>query len=130
MDSLINQTKQKFLPKSSKRKAEKLSKKQKKQEKEAETQAANEAVIEEHKADQQEKRDQGVDEKEITCAAVNKSGKRCGKKVLPGQSFCTIHEEVEQRADGEKKQCTHVKASGDRCKMQTSNKSGKCYYHD
>lgn len=34
MDSLINQTKQKFLPKSSKRKAEKLSKKQKKQEKE------------------------------------------------------------------------------------------------
>jgi hypothetical protein len=103
---------------------------EKKAQKEAETKAANEAIIEENKADQQEKRDQGIEEKEITCAAINKSGKRCGKKVLPGQSFCTIHEEVEQRADGEQKQCTHVKTNGDRCKMQTSNKSGKCYYHD
>ena len=103
---------------------------EKKRQKEIETQAANEAIIEEHTQDQQEKRDQGVDEKDITCAAVNKSGKRCGKKVLPGQKFCTVHEKVDQRADGEKKQCTHVKTSGDRCKMQTSNKSGKCYYHD
>ena len=103
---------------------------EKKIQKEAETKAENEAVIEEHTQDQQEKRDQGVDEKDITCAAVNKSGNRCGKKVLAGQTYCTIHEEVDQRADGEKKQCTHVKASGDRCKMQTSNQSGKCYYHD
>ena len=101
---------------------------EKKRQKEAERQAASEAVIEEHKADQQEKRDQGVDEKDITCAAVNKSGKRCGKKVLPGQSFCTIHEEVPQQTN--EIQCSHVKTNGDRCKMKTKNKSGKCYYHD
>ena len=101
---------------------------QKKIEKEAERQAAAAEVIEEHKVDQQEKRDQGVDEKDITCAAVNKSGKRCGKKVLPGQSFCTIHEEVPQQAN--ETQCSHVKANGDRCKMKTKNQSGKCYYHD
>ena len=101
---------------------------QKKIEREAERQAAAVEVIEEHKVDQQEKRDQGVDEKDITCAAVNKSGKRCGKKVLPGQSFCTIHEEVPQQAN--ETQCSHVKTNGDRCKMKTKNQSGKCYYHD
>ena len=100
----------------------------KKQEREAEKQAAAEAVIEEHKVDQQEKRDQGIDESEITCAAVNKSGKRCGKIVLSGQSFCTIHEGVPQQAN--ETQCSHVKANGDRCKMKTKNQSGKCYYHD
>ena len=101
---------------------------QKKIEREAERQAAAVEVIEEHKVDQQEKRDQGVDEKDIACAAVNKSGKRCGKKVLPGQSFCTIHEQVPQQAN--ETQCSHVKTNGDRCKMKTKNQSGKCYYHD
>ena len=79
---------------------------------------------------QEEERSKGVKEKDIKCAAVNKSGKRCGKRVLPGKTYCTIHEKVDQRVDGKKKQCTHVKSGGDRCKMQTSNKSGKCYYHD
>jgi hypothetical protein len=105
-------------------------KEQKKQEKEAEKQAANEAVIQGHIDEQQQQRDDGVSEDEITCAAVKRNGERCGKTVLSGQTYCTIHEEVDQRADGEKKQCSHVKANGDKCKMQTSNKSGKCYYHD
>ena len=105
-------------------------KEQKKQEKEAERQAANEAVIQGHIDEQQQQRDDGVSEDEITCAAVKRNGERCGKTVLSGQTYCTIHEEVDQRTDGEKKQCSHVKANGDKCKMQTSNKSGKCYYHD
>ena len=68
--------------------------------------------------------------KDITCAASTRSGGRCGKKVVDGGKHCTIHEKVEQRADGEKQQCSHVKADGKRCKMKTTNKSGKCYYHD
>jgi len=103
---------------------------QKKIEKEAERQAENEAVIEGHVEEQEQQREDGVDEKEIKCAAVKRNGERCGKTVLSGQTYCTVHEEVDQRADGEKKQCSHVKANGDKCKMQTSNKSGKCYYHD
>ena len=103
---------------------------QKKKEKQAEIDAQNEAIIQEHVEEQNLQREDGVDEKSITCAAINKSGKRCGKKVLPGQSYCTIHEKVEQRPDGKKTQCTHVKETGVRCKMQTTNKSGKCYYHD
>ena len=98
--------------------------------KQAEIDAQNEAVIQGHIDEQVLQREEGVDEEQITCAAVNKSGNRCGKKVLPGQSYCTIHEKVEQRPDGKKSQCTHIKATGDRCKMQTTNKSGKCYYHD
>jgi len=105
-------------------------KQQKKAEKEAETQAQNKAVIDEHIEEQEQQREDGVDESEITCAAISRSGNRCGKKILPGQSYCTIHEEVEQRADNKKVQCSHVKANGDRCKMKTTNKSGKCYYHD
>jgi len=101
---------------------------EKKRQKEAEKQAADAAVIEEHAQDQQEKRDQGVDEKDITCAAVSQSGNRCRKKVLPGQKFCTIHEEVEQ--GNTRVQCSHVKKDGKRCKMKTKNKSGLCYYHD
>ena len=105
-------------------------KQQKKAEKEAEAQAQNKAVIDEHIEEQEQQREDGVDESEITCAAISRSGNRCGKKILPGQSYCTIHEEVEQRADNKKVQCSHVKANGDRCKMKTTNKSGKCYYHD
>jgi len=105
-------------------------KQQKKAEKEAETQAQNKAIIDEHIEEQEQQREDGVDESEITCAAISRSGNRCGKKILPGQSYCTIHEEVEQRADNKKVQCSHVKTTGDRCKMTTTNKSGKCYYHD
>jgi len=101
---------------------------QRKIEREAER-AEEEAVIEQSFIeDQKQEREDGKED--ITCAAVNKSGKRCGKKVEGGGTYCTIHEEVEQRADNKKVQCSHVKASGDRCKMKTTNKSGKCYYHD
>jgi hypothetical protein len=103
---------------------------EKKVQKEIERQAENEAVIQGHIDEQKQQREEGVSEDEISCAAVKRNGERCGKTVLSGQTYCTIHEEVDQRADGEKKQCSHVKANGDRCKMQTTNKSGKCYYHD
>jgi predicted kinase len=69
-------------------------------------------------------------EKNVTCAAVSRSGNRCAKKPKGGGSYCTIHESVPAREDGVKSQCSHVKPDGKRCKMQTNNKSGKCYYHD
>ena len=44
--------------------------------------------------------------------------------------FCTIHEKVESRKDGKQVQCSATKSNGKRCKMKTTNKSGRCYYHD
>ena len=78
--------------------------------------------------DQKKEKDEG--KRTITCAASTRSGGRCSNKVVGGGNHCTVHEKVKQRADGEKKQCSHVKANGKRCKMKTTNKSGKCYYHD
>ena len=101
---------------------------QKKQEREAEKQAANEAVIQGHIEEQQEQRDNNVAEEEIRCAAVKGNGERCSNKVLPGESYCTIHMPVPQQAN--EVQCSHIKSDGKRCKMKTKNKSGKCYYHD
>ena len=95
---------------------------------EAERQAANKAVIQGHIDEQQEQRDNNVAEEEIQCAAVKRNGERCSNKVLPGESYCTIHQEVPQQAN--EVQCSHIKSNGDRCKMKTKNKSGKCYYHD
>jgi hypothetical protein len=69
-------------------------------------------------------------EKNVTCAAVSRSGNRCAKKPKGGGNYCTIHESVPTREDGVKSQCTHLKSDGKRCKMKTNNKSGKCYYHD
>jgi hypothetical protein len=69
-------------------------------------------------------------EKNVTCAAVSRSGNRCAKKPKGGGNYCTIHESVPTREDGVKSQCTHFKSDGKRCKMKTNNKSGKCYYHD
>ena len=103
-------------------------KEMKKRAKDAERQAEEEAVIESNLLEQDEERADGKED--IKCAAVSRSGSRCGNKVKGGGNFCTIHEGAPQRADGEKKQCSHVKSNGDRCKMQTTNKSGKCYYHD
>ena len=100
----------------------------KKRAKDAERQAEEEAVIESNLLEQDEERADGKED--IKCAAVSRSGSRCGNKVKDGGNFCTIHEDAPQRADGQKKQCSHVKSSGDRCKMKTTNKSGKCYYHD
>ena len=63
------------------------------------------------------------------CIAISKSGDRCKNEAESG-GYCTIHAKVEQRVDGEKTQCTAIKSNKERCKMKTSNKSGKCYYHD
>ena len=67
--------------------------------------------------------------KKVTCS-YNTSKGRCGVVVQGGGTRCTIHEEVEQRKDGKKPQCTHVKKDGKRCGVMTANKSGLCYYHD
>ncbi len=59
---------------------------------------------------------------------LNESGKRCGTKIEPGQSYCTIHAKVDQ---GTKEvQCSKIKSNKERCKMKTKAKSGLCYYHD
>ena len=100
----------------------------KKKQRVIEKEAEDALVIEENIKTQEKEREDG--QEDIKCAAVNKSGNRCGTVVKGGGNYCTIHEEVEQNAGGEKSQCSHVKANGDQCKMQTSNQSGKCYYHD
>ena len=102
-------------------------KERKKKEKQVEEQIEKESKEKENIELQKQEKKEG---KKVLCAAINKSGKRCGKEVLPGQTYCTIHEKVEQNETGEKKQCTKIKSNGDRCKMKTSNKSGLCYYHD
>ena len=63
------------------------------------------------------------------CSAISKNGNRCRSKAVRG-GFCTVHEKVEQNIMGGKSQCKKVKSNGKRCKMQTSAKSGYCYYHD
>ena len=97
-------------------------------EREREREEEDKKIEDENLEAQEEERNQGKEK--ILCAAVNKAGKRCGTKVVEGKNFCTIHEEAEQRADGTKEQCSKIKSDGKRCKMQTSNKSGLCYYHD
>ena len=97
-------------------------KKIKKEEKKKEIELEEQKLIE----DNIEK--QKTEKGEIKCAAINKSGKRCGTKIEPGQSFCTIHVKVDQ---GTKEvQCSKVKSDKKRCKMKTKAKSGLCYYHD
>ena len=61
---------------------------------------------------------------------IEANGERCGISVAKAGGRCTIHEKVEQRVDGKKTQCKKIKNDGKRCKMQTSSKSGLCYYHD
>jgi hypothetical protein len=90
-------------------------------------QSAEEAALEESFIeDQKRERKEG---KKTTCAAVNRAGERCSLGAY-GKTFCTIHQKVQQNDTGKKAQCTHVKGDGKRCKMKTTNKSGKCYYHD
>ena len=83
----------------------------KKRAKDAEKQAEEEIVIESNLLDQKEEREEG--QEDIKCAAVSKSGARCGVKVKGGGNFCTVHEKAPQRASGEKTQCSHVKPNGD-----------------
>jgi hypothetical protein len=108
--------------KSKERKAEKAKIKKEKKEQEAVK------IEKENKEKQEQEKKEG--KKDIKCAAVNKSGKRCNNVVEPGSSYCTIHAKVEQRKDGKQSQCKKIKSDGKRCKMQTTSKSGFCYYHD
>ena len=91
----------------------------KKGEKEEEKRQQQKAVIEENKK-----------KKDGRCAAISKGGNRCSNNVVAGKSFCTVHEEMPQRADGKEVQCKKIKKDGKRCGMKTTNKSGYCYYHD
>ena len=75
---------------------------------------------------QKKKKEDGA--KEVQCAAITKSGKRCSNMALPGQNFCTVHQKVEKQ--DKEVQCSKIKSDGERCKMKTKNKSGLCYYHD
>ena len=89
--------------------------------------AENAVIEEENKIKQDQERRRG---EKVTCAAVTSSGNRCKSKPVGGGAYCTIHQKVLQRDDGKQTRCTHIKKNGERCKMQTSNQSGKCYYHD
>jgi hypothetical protein len=103
----------------------KKEKEQKKIQKEKEKEAAEEIIVQENIEKQKEEKKEN---KEVKCAAVNRSGKRCNNIALPGNSFCTVHDKVEQQE--EQVQCSKIKKDGKRCKMKTKNKSGLCYYHD
>jgi hypothetical protein len=92
----------------------------KKEEKKKEKEEANEAVIEENKI---------KSKKDGICSAISKGGKRCKYKAING-GFCTVHESAPKRQDGKEVQCRKRKDDGERCGMQTTNKSGYCYYHD
>ena len=67
----------------------------------------------------------------IKCAAMKQGGERCSKTIKKtGATYCTVHEQVEQKESGEKVICSKIKNDGKQCKMKTNNKSGLCYYHD
>jgi len=100
----------------------------KKEEKKKEKEKEEKKVIENNIEKQKKEKEEG--KKDIKCAAVNKSGKRCGTTIQPGKSYCTIHEKAEQNESGKKSQCKKIKKDKKRCGMQTNSKSGYCYYHD
>ena len=114
--------------KQQKNQEKKIEKEQKKKEKEELEESKRVNQIEHNKRVQAKERNEG--KKDIKCAAINRSGKRCGKTVEGGGAFCTIHEEVKQSKTGKKVQCKKTKSDGKRCKMKTSSASGYCYYHD
>ena len=74
----------------------------------------------EGKKKQEKEKEEG---KQVTCLV-------CKLPVVEGKKYCTIHEKKEQRVGGEKTQCKGMRTNGKRCGMETSNKSGYCYYHD
>ena len=105
--------------KKDKKKKEKKKEKVKEEEKEKKLENKNLEI-------QKEEKEKG--KKDIKCAAVSKSGKRCKNTVESGGSYCTIHVQVEQGA--KEVQCKKIKSDKRRCKMKTKAKSGLCYYHD
>ena len=92
----------------------------KKQEKKKEKEEANVAVIEENKK---------KSKKDGICSAISKGGNRCKSKAVNG-GMCTVHEKATPNSTGVKSQCKKIKDGGKQCGMQTSSKSGFCYYHD
>jgi len=102
----------------------------KKKEEEAVKQLEIDNTIKKEIEEEKEAEKKGEKKKEYTCVNVNSKGKRCNIVVPKAGMRCTIHEKVEQRTDGKKSQCKKIKSDGKRCRMQTSNKSGLCYYHD
>jgi hypothetical protein len=101
-------------------KEKKEQKRLEKEQKQKEKEEKNKKVIEENKKKSEE---------DGRCAAISSGGRRCKRKAVSG-GLCTIHEKKEQRQDAKKVQCKKIKSNGNRCKMQTNNKSGLCYYHD
>jgi len=94
---------------------------------------------EKSKIKREEKKKVDLKEKEAKGVEKQKKEKKEGKQVtclvckLPiesGKKYCTVHEKTVQRKDGKKVQCRKRKKDGKRCGMQTSSKSGYCYYHD
>ena len=106
--------------KEKKKEAAKERAKIKREEKKKQKEEENKKVVEENKKKSKE---------DGRCAAISGSGKRCKRKAVNG-GFCTVHEKAEKRTDGKQVQCKKIKSNGTRCKMQTTNKSGLCYYHD
>jgi hypothetical protein len=91
------------------------------------------------KIKREEKKKVDLKEKEVKGEEKQKKEKKEGKQVTclvcklpiePGKKYCTIHEKKEQSKSGKKTRCRKYKNDGSRCKMETSNKSGYCYYHD
>ena len=113
--------------KEEKKEEKKIKKKEKEKIKKEEKEKENIKKEEDNKKLQEKEKKEN---KEVKCAAINKSGNRCNNKIEPGSSYCTIHAKVEKRTDGKKAQCKKIKSNKERCKMQTSSKSGYCYYHD
>jgi glutamyl/glutaminyl-tRNA synthetase len=74
-----------------------------------------------------EKEEDNRKKKDGQCVAISRSGNRCKNKAISG-GYCTIHAKVEQGTV--ERQCSQIKSNGERCKMKTKAKSGKCYYHD
>jgi len=101
-------------------------KEQKKQERKVKEAEIKQEKEKEYLKDQQKEKEEN---KKPRCAAATRSGSRCKGTPVDG-TYCTIHTKVEKRSDGKEVQCKKVKSNGDRCKMQTSSKSGLCYYHD
>ena len=104
----------------------------KKEEKKIEKEKEELDLVKENIKKQAQEKKEG--KKDIKCAAISKKGTRCKTTIEPGQSYCTIHEEVKESKSGEKVQCKYMKKVSKKrrkqCGMMTSSESGLCYYHD
>lgn len=91
--------------------------------------AAEEKILKDKfKKEQDSEKEAGKEN--VKCAGVSSVGERCSLKTKGKSRYCTIHEKAKKNSTGKKHQCKHKKDDGTRCKVMTSNESGKCYYHD